>query len=143
MHFKTTLMFAALAACGILCAEVTIEQQKVLKAMRERPTLISRDTTSVPGKIIEHWRNNDREYITNDVVVITGHKQHTTWSKVVEELEAEALPEKRVKQAAKKASKNLAKIIKTIEQAKKKASTDKEVELYDALLDLIGEETGE
>ena len=134
------VMLCVCAALGSAMAEVTIEQQKMLKAMRERPTLVSRDTTTLPGYIIEHWKNNEREYVTNKVFVVTGVEQPTSWSKVIASLEAEALPAKKIKQAKKKAEMNLDKILKALEQAMKKSSSDEEKEFYQAIVDLITED---
>lgn len=130
---------------------ITPAQKAKLVKMQERPAIVGRDTTSVPGAIIEHWDppfiNADGEaeyYRTNAIVRIVGEKQPTTWSKVREELEAraeaaegDAKAVRDVRKAAKRAEKNLSKIVKTIEQAKKKASTAEETELYDLILAML------
>ena len=144
-----TTTLAVMAAASALA--LTPAQMAKLRRMQERPAIVGRDTTSVPGAIIEHWdppyvnELGEAEYYrTNTVVGIVGQKQPTTWSQVKETLEklakdaeANASKTREIKKAAKKAQKSISKIKKTIEQARKKAGTPEEVELYDLLLDII------
>lgn len=142
--------FAVLAA--VASAEITIEKQKELAAMRERATVVSRKKISVGGKeyIVEQWKNTPegREWRTNEVFSVLGVKQHTSWSKVKAALkeslaaaELKAGEMKELKKAVKKAAKNISKVVNAIEKAKKKSSSDEETALYDALLALINGES--
>ena len=51
--------------------------------------------------------------------------------------EADAKTSQEIRKAVKRAEKNLSKIVKTIEQAKKKASNEDEAALYDLLLEIL------
>lgn len=144
-----TTTLAVMAAASALA--LTHAQMAKLRRMQERPAIVGRDTTSVLGAIIEHWdppyvnELGEAEYYrTNTVVGIVGQKQPTTWSQVkealekrAEETEADASKTREIKKAAKKAQKSISKIKKMIEQARKKAGTPEQVELYDLLLDII------
>lgn len=147
--WTVTALFTVLAA--VASAEITIEKQKELAAMRERETVVSRKKISVDGKdyIVEQWKNmpDGREWRTNEVFKVLGVKQHTSWSKVKASLEEslaaaelEAKEMKELKKAVKKAAKNISKVVDAIEKAKKKSSSDEETALYDALLALINGE---
>lgn len=146
----TKIAFAAIAAAFVFAAsaEVSIEKQKELSAMQERPRIVARKKIAVDGKayIVEEWRNapDGRQVRTNEVFCVVGVKQPTSWSKVKAELEAQvqaaegdAKAMKDLKKIVKKAEKNISKVVKTIEKAKDKASSDDEIELYDALLSLL------
>ena len=144
------IAFAAIAAAFVFAAngEVSIEKQKELSAMQERPRIVARKKIAVNGKayIVEEWRNapDGRQVRTNEVFSVVGVKQPTSWSKVKAELEAQlqaaegdAKAMKDLKKIVKKAEKNISKVVKTIEKAKDKASSDEETELYDALLAIL------
>lgn len=140
-------LFAALGAS----AEITIEQQKKLEKMRERTVVISRERISVGGKeyFVEQIRNpkDGREWRTNEVFKVVGKEQTTSWSRVKTELEnkvaaaeGDAKEMRELKKVVKKAGKNLDKVVKTIEKAYEKSSSDEERELYAALLAVINGE---
>lgn len=145
-----TAMVLALSAAAL--AEISIEKQKELAKMRERPTLADRKRITVDGKdyIVERWLNTPekREWRTNEVFKVAGKKQTTSWSRVKAELEekvaaaeGDAKEMRELKKVVKKAGKNLEKVVKTIEKAYEKSSSDEERELYAALLSVInGEE---
>lgn len=140
-------LFAALGAS----AEITIEQQKKLEKMRERTVVISRERISVGGReyFVEQIRNpkDGREWRTNEVFKVVGKEQTTSWSRVKTELEnkvaaaeGDAKEMRELKKVVKKAGKNLDKVVKTIEKAYEKSSSDEERELYAALLAVINGE---
>ena len=150
MHSKAMItLLAAMAAANVLA--LTPSQMAKLRKMSERPAIVGRDTTSVPGVIIEHWdppyinELGEAEYYrTNTVVSIVGKKQPTTWSQVkdalekhADEAEADAKKTRDLQKAAKKAGKNLDKIVKMIKKARDKSTTPEETELYQLLLDII------
>lgn len=150
---RNKIAMAALVALGALAlwAEVSIEKQKELDAMRSRPCCISRKKIAVGGKdyIVEQWRNlpDGREWRTNEVFSVVGVQQPTSWSKVRSDLESklaaaegDAKAYKDLRKAVKKADKNISKVVKTIEKAKDKAESAEETELYDALLAVINGE---
>ena len=129
-------LFAALGAS----AEITIEQQKKLEKMRERTVVISRERISVGGReyFVERLRNpkDGREWRTNEVFKVVGKEMPTSWSKVKAELENKvALAEGDAKEM-----RELKKVVKTIEKAYEKSSSDEERELYAALLAVINGE---
>ena len=64
------------------------------------------------------------------------------WRETATEYEADAKATKDIRKAAKRAEKNLSKIVKTIEQAKKKASDEDEAALYDLLIAILTPEEG-
>lgn len=144
-----TTTLAVMAAANALA--LTPSQMAKLRKMSERPAIVGRDTMSFPGAIIEHWdppyinELGEAEYYrTNTVVSIVGKKQPTTWSQVkdalekrADEAEADSKKTREVQKAAKKAGKNLNKVVKTIEKARDKSTTPEETELYQLLLDII------
>ena len=64
------------------------------------------------------------------------------WRETAAEYEADAKATKDIRKAAKRAEKNLSKVIKAIEQAKKKASDEDEAALYDLLISILTPEEG-
>ena len=156
MSSRTLAIVAALAAAFSSFAALTPAQMAKLARMQERPTLVGRDTTSVPGAIIERWdppiinADGEAEYVRTSLVTrVVGELQPTTWSRVRDELEARAAAAegdasavREVRKAAKRAQKNLDKVVKALEQAKKKAATDEEIALYDLLLAMLQTEEG-
>ena len=64
------------------------------------------------------------------------------WRETAAEYEADAQATKDIRKAAKRAEKNLSKVIKAIEQAKKKASDEDEAALYDLLIEILAPEDG-
>ena len=61
------------------------------------------------------------------------------WQAEAETNAAAAKVTKDIRKAAKRAEKNLSKIVKTIEQAKKKAGSEEEAELYDLLIKILSD----
>lgn len=150
MKYAKIFLLSLFAAFGA-SAEITIEQQKKLEKMRERTVVISRKRVAVGGReyFVEQIRNpkDGREWRTNEVFKVVGKEMPTSWSKVKAELEnkvalaeGDAKEMRELKKVVKKAGKNLEKVVKTIEQAYKKSSSDEERELYAALLAVINGE---
>jgi hypothetical protein len=150
MKYAKIFLLSLFAAFGA-SAEITIEQQKKLEKMRERTVVISRKRISVGGKeyFVEQIRNpkDGREWRTNEVFKVSGKEMPTSWSKVRAELEnkvalaeGDAKEMRDLKKVVKKAGKNLDKVVKTIEKAYEKSSSDEERELYAALLSVINGE---
>lgn len=69
-------------------------------------------------------------------------KDMEAWRETATEYEADAKATQEIRKAAKRAEKNLAKIVKTIQQAKKKASDEAEAALYDLLIEILAPEDG-
>lgn len=61
------------------------------------------------------------------------------WRETAAEYEADARATKDIRKAAKRAEKNLSKVIKAIEQAKKKAGSEEETALYDLLIEILSD----
>ena len=150
MKYAKIFLLSLFAAFGA-SAEITIEQQKKLEKMRERTVVISRERISVGGReyFVEQIRNpkDGREWRTNEVFKVVGVQQPKSWSKVKAELEnkvalaeGDAKEMRELKKVVKKAGKNLEKVVKTIEKAYEKSSSDEERELYAALLAVINGE---
>lgn len=152
MRFSKWLLTAMVAAISSAAlAEISIEKQKELAKMRERPTLVDRKRITVDGKdyIVERWLNTPekREWRTNEVFKVVGKKQTTSWSRVKADLETrlaaaeeDAATYKALASDIKRAGKNVEKVVKTIEKAREKAVSDEEKALYDTLIAVI---TGE
>lgn len=139
MKYAKIFLLSLFAAFGA-SAEITIEQQKKLEKMRERTVVISRERISVGGReyFVERLRNpkDGREWRTNEVFKVVGKEMPTSWSKVKAELENKvALAEGDAKEM-----RELKKVVKTIEKAYEKSSSDEERELYAALLAVINGE---
>ena len=64
------------------------------------------------------------------------------WRETAAQWQADAKTTREIRKAAKRAEKNLSKIVKTIEQAKKKAESEEEAELYDLLISILTPEEG-
>lgn len=96
-----------------------------------------RDTTTLPGYVISYWTKGGELYRvdTNAVRKITGVTQNNP-------LYADAEVIRDLRKKAKKAQKNIDKVVKTLKQVLDKAQSEDEAEFYKALLDLIliGEE---
>lgn len=114
--------------------------KKYEKMRHGRRYCVGRDCTTLKGYVITKWHRDGKpdwilpSEVTNKLQNITGVRQ-------MNPLEAEAKKTRDFKKKSKRATKSLRKIIKTIEQARKKANTDEEVELYNALLSFITEES--
>ena len=130
LHF--TLLVAASAANA---AALTKAQQSYFQ---NRRICVGRDTTTLPGYVITTWHRNGRPdtkgpaVVTNELKKIVGREQTNP-------LQADAKTTREIRKAAKRAQKNIDKILKTIEQAKKKAGSAEEAELYDLLIKILSD----
>lgn len=156
----------ALAEAGITNSSLRAEQKSKAAATRilpksqrsffeNRRIAVSRDTETLPGYVITTWHRNGRPdtkapaVVTNRLQKIVGKEQKNPiqelaeqWRETAAEYEADAQATKDIRKAAKRAEKNLSKVIKAIEQAKKKASDEDEAALYDLLIEILAPEDG-
>ena len=103
------------------------------------------DLSNGVTNIVETWRRGEFTWTqTNAVRKIVGKKQTNTFEErlaafkaQVEEYRADAEVTKEMRSQTKRAGKNLAKVIKAMEQAIKKAATEEEAELYRSLIELL------
>ena len=128
LHF--TLLFAASAANA---AALTQAQQSYF---RNRRICVGRDTTTLPGYVITTWHRNGKPD-TKAPAIVTNRLQKIVGKEQSNPLQADAKTTREIRKAAKRAQKNIDKILKTIEQAKKKASDEDEVALYDLLIEML------
>jgi len=128
LHF--TLLFAASAANA---AALTQAQQSYF---RNRRICVGRDTTTLPGCVITTWHRNGKPD-TKAPAVVTNRLQKIVGKEQSNPLQADAKTTREIRKAAKRAEKNLSKVIKAIQQAKKKASDEDEAALYDLLISIL------
>lgn len=103
---------------------------------RNRRICVNRDTTTLPGYVITTWHRNGRPD-TKAPAVVTNRLQKIVGKEQSNPLQADAKTTREIRKAAKRAQKNIDKILKTIEQAKKKTSDEDEVALYDLLIEML------
>ena len=108
---------------------------------QNRRICVGRDTTTMPGYVITTWHRNGKPD-TKGPAVVTNRLQKIVGKEQSNPLQADAKATKDIRKAAKRAEKNLSKIVKTIEQAKKKASDEDEAALYDLLISILTPEEG-
>ena len=132
-HLATILFCAALTVPTIHAAALTQAQQSYF---RNRRICVNRDTTTLPGYVITTWHRNGRPD-TKAPAVVTNRLQKIVGKEQSNPLQADAKTTREIRKAAKRAQKNIDKILKTIEQAKKKASDEDEVALYDLLIEML------
>lgn len=103
---------------------------------RNRRICVGRDTTTMPGYVITTWHRNGKPD-TKAPAVVTNRLQKIVGKEQSNPLQADAKTTRDIRKAAKRAEKNLSKVIKAIEQAKKKASDEDEAALYDLLIEML------
>lgn len=103
---------------------------------QNRRICVNRDTTTLPGYVITTWHRNGRPD-TKAPAVVTNRLQKIVGKEQSNPLQDDAKITRDIRKAAKRAQKNIDKILKTIEQAKKKASDEDEVALYDLLIEML------
>jgi len=152
MFNSKLIVFVAAASSLTAFAEISIEKQKELDAMKDRPVLLSREMITDPAGykyIVEHWKNpgeHQKEWVTNKAWKVNGKVQTTTWKRQMDAIKVELdeanveadkarKVEKSALKAKKKDTKNFNKWIDDTEKAKKKSSEDM-AEFYDAILEL-------
>ena len=143
---KATLLCLAFMSAAAVFA-LTDQERQILRNLGKRERCVDRSPVIINGvtNIVETWRRGEFTWTqTNAVRKIVGKKQTNTfeerlaaYSAKVEEYRADAEVTKEMRSQAKRAGKNLAKVIKALEQAIKKASTEEEAELYRSLIELL------
>ena len=134
-HLATILFCAALAVPTIHAAALTKAQQSYFQ---NRRICVGRDTTTLPGYVITTWHRNGRPdtkgpaVVTNELKKIVGREQTNP-------LQADAKITRDIRKAARKDSKNLAKLRKDLEKYRDKAATEAFAELCSLLLELLPE----
>ena len=103
---------------------------------QNRRICVGRDTTTLPGYVITTWHRNGKPD-TKAPAVVTNRLQKIVGREQTNPLQADAKTTRDIRKAAKRAQKNIDKILKTIEQAKKKASDEDEVALYNLLISIL------
>lgn len=151
MRIRHGLMLAAaVATLQTFC--MTDTERHYLHNLALRPRCESRKQVVVGGttNIVEVWRRGGYEWTqTNAVQRVIGQRQTNTFEQKLEEARAEAAEYEAdaktlrdMRKAAKRTEKNLSKILKTIEQAKKKAESEDEAQFYELLEGIISEAMG-
>ena len=136
---KRIISICAIVAVGCAFALTDTERQ-YLRNLSTRPRCEDRKLIIDGGKtnIVETWRRGGYEWKqTNEVRRIIGKIQSNTFLEQVQSYKLDADMTREMRKKAKKADKNLAKVIKTMEQAIKKATTEEEAELYSFLIELL------
>ena len=138
---------AALTAAVVLAAPTKYDQ---LATIAGRARCISR--VAEGNLVIETWKRGNYIWANTNVQrrVISARQTNTfedrleamrlkvdEWRSAAETNEADAKVTKDVRKAVKRAEKNISKIVKTIEQARKKATSEDETALYDLLIGLL------
>ena len=124
MKLKISMLCALCVLCGLNTLAAPALTQAQQSYFRNRRICVNRDTTTLPGYVITP------AVVTNRLQKIVGKEQSNP-------LQADAKTTREIRKAAKRAQKNIDKILKTIEQAKKKASDEDEVALYDLLIEML------
>ncbi|MBQ4385540.1 MAG: hypothetical protein II823_06430 [Kiritimatiellae bacterium] len=151
MRIRHGLMLAAaVATLQTFC--MTDTERQYLHNLALRPRCESRKQVVVGGttNIVEVWRRGGYEWTqTNAVQRVIGQRQTNTFEQKLEEARAEAAEYEAdaktlrdMRKAAKRTEKNLSKILKAIEQAKKKAESEDEAQFYELLEGIISEAMG-
>jgi hypothetical protein len=143
---KVGLLLIAAALAGSAVA-LTDEERIILRNLGKRERCVSRSPVVINAvtNIVETWRRGDFVWVqTNAVRTIVGKRQTNTFEEKLaafkaqlEEYRADAEVTNKMRGQAKRAGKNLAKVIKAMEQAIKKAATEEEAELYRMLIELL------
>lgn len=143
---KATLLCLAFMSAAAVFA-LTDQERQILRNLGKRERCVDRRPIVINGvtNIVETWKRGEFTWTqTNAVRQIVGKKQTNTfeerlaaYSAKVEEYRADAEVTKEMRAQAKRAGKNLAKVIKAMEQAIKKAATEEEAELYRSLIELL------
>lgn len=143
---KATLLCLAFMSAAAVFA-LTDQERQILRNLGKRERCVDRSPVVINGvtNIVETWRRGEFTWTqTNAVRKIVGKKQTNTfeerlaaYSAKVKEYRADAEVTKDMRNQAKRAGKNLAKVVKAMEQAIKKAATEEEAELYRLLIELL------
>ena len=134
MNNKSRLtILAILATLAALGGALTPSQRSYFK---NRRICVGRDTETLPGYVITTW-HRDGKPDTKAPAVVTNRLQKIVGAEQKNPIQSDAKATQDIRKAAKRAQKNLDKVLKTLEQAKKKAASDDEADLYEHLINLL------
>lgn len=140
---KKLILLLSMAAIGCVFALTDTERQ-YLRNLSTRPRCEERKLIVEGGKtnIVETWRRGGYEWKqTNGVRRIIGKIQSNTFLEQVQSYKLDADMTREMRKKAKKAGKNLEKVLKVLRQAVNKATSEDEAELYRSIIELLeGEE---
>ena len=140
---KRIISICAIAAVGCAFALTDTERQ-YLRNLSTRPRCEDRKLIVEGGKtnIVETWRRGGYEWKqTNGVRRIIGKIQSNTFLDQIQSYKLDADMTRDMRKKAKKAGKNLEKVLKVLHQVVDKATSEDEAELYRSLIELLeGEE---
>lgn len=140
---KKLILLLSMAAIGCVFALTDTERQ-YLRNLSTRPRCEARQLVIDGGKtnIVETWRRGGYEWKqTNGVRRIIGKIQSNTFLEQVQSYKLDADMTRDMRKKAKKAGKNLEKVLKVLHQVVDKATSEDEAELYRSLIELLeGEE---
>ena len=140
---KKLILLLSIAAIGCVFALTDTERQ-YLRNLSTRPRCEARQLIIDGGKtnIVETWRRGGYEWKqTNGVRRIIGKIQSNTFLDQVQSYKLDADMTREMRKKAKKAGKNLEKVLKVLRQAVDKATSEDEAELYRSIIELLeGEE---
>lgn len=136
---KRIISICAIAAVGCAFALTDTERQ-YLRNLSTRPRCEARKLIVEGGKtnIVETWRRGGYEWKqTNGVRRIIGKIQSNTFLDQVQSYKLDADMTREMRKKAKKAGKNLEKVLKVLHQVVDKATSEDEAELYRSLIELL------
>lgn len=136
---KKLILLLSMAAIGCVFALTDTERQ-YLRNLSTRPRCEERKLIVEGGKtnIVETWRRGGYEWKqTNGVRRIIGKIQSNTFLEQVQSYKLDADMTREMRKKAKKAGKNLEKVLKVLRQAVDKATSEDEAELYRSLIELL------
>ena len=140
---KKLILLLSIAAIGCVFALTDTERQ-YLRNLSTRPRCEERKLIVEGGKtnIVETWRRGGYEWKqTNGVRRIIGKIQSNTFLEQVQSYKLDADMTREMRKKAKKAGKNLEKVLKVLHQVVDKATSEDEAKLYRSLIELLeGEE---
>ena len=136
---KKLILLLSMAAIGCVFALTDTERQ-YLRNLSTRPRCEERKLIVEGGKtnIVETWRRGGYEWKqTNGVRRIIGKIQSNTFLEQVQSYKLDADMTREMRKKAKKAGKNLEKVLKVLHQVVDKATSEDEAELYRSLIELL------
>ena len=136
---KKLILLLSMAAIGCVFALTDTERQ-YLRNLSTRPRCEERKLIVEGGKtnIVETWRRGGYEWKqTNGVRRIIGKIQSNTFLEQVQSYKLDADMTRDMRKKAKKAGKNLEKVLKVLHQVVDKATSEDEAELYRSIIELL------
>ena len=136
---KKLILLLSMAAIGCVFALTDTERQ-YLRNLSTRPRCEERKLIVEGGKtnIVETWRRGGYEWKqTNGVRRIIGKIQSNTFLEQVQSYKLDADMTREMRKKAKKAGKNLEKVLKVLHQVVDKATSEDEAELYRSIIELL------